>query len=386
MATKNQAIEIMVISAIADNGELAEAEIVALVQENEEEAEETAIRRMIVKLDRDGKITRANTDSGFQITATGTSALDGLRAKMEARYIAPYTDWGQVEAVYHFISPTLGPLTDPGGVGISRFPRIGEVVEYVSKTATRKVGRGTKTEPVTERVVKSPGQPVMYGGWILTALQKAADKTEATVTIDRAGIRRVLPDAAWSRVSIKRIMLPLDQQIVKAVRRPTNIRGQAIGEIVHEALPSGTTITIRGSFPLSHFSEQYIVAVLSTLEDVGISAAGTGKGGIWGVGYFSSVKINGREVWPHAQDVSNSIQSNGATAARDMLQSTQQPVTALTVQATPADAVRTSARTEASEPDRADLVLGNGITSHSGVDPRDRLKAGATVTTVNGNR
>jgi hypothetical protein len=374
MAGKNQAIELAIFAAVADGGELKDDEIILAVQEQDDEAEESAIRKMITKLDRAGTITRQNSDSGYQITATGRSALDGLRSKMEARYIAPYSTWAPVEAVWTFLTPTLGCFTDPGGVGISRFPRVGETFEMRERTIER-TGRGGKriTEVANERHIITPGRVALLGGWILTAFQKAAKKGDPTVTIDAAGVRRVLPDVAWHRVRVGTILMPVDQVLIRASRRPTNIRGQAIGEIVHEALPGGTQITIRANFPLSHFSEGYLINLFEQVQDVGISSAGTGKGGIWGVGVVSSLLINGRQVWPGHADTVTKAQKY-ASAPNEA----------------PADAVLVSTSTGESwvtmsngehvpmPPEPMDLPMNNDDD-----DPRDRVKP-ETIRTVQG--
>ncbi|HEY5990818.1 MAG TPA: hypothetical protein VIV12_31140, partial [Streptosporangiaceae bacterium] len=168
MAGKNQAIELAIFAAVADGGELRDDEIILAVQADDDEADEATIRRMITKLDRAGTITRQNSESGYQITATGRSALDGLRSKMEARYLAPYKDWAPVEAVYTFLTPTLGPVTDPGGVGISRFFRVGETFEYRERIV-KETRRGKTVDVVAnERHIITPGQVAILGGWILT--------------------------------------------------------------------------------------------------------------------------------------------------------------------------------------------------------------------------
>lgn len=322
MAGKNQAIELAIFAAVADGGELKDDEIVLAVQSEDDEADDKDIRRMITKLDRAGTITRQNSESGYQITATGRSALDGLRSRMEARYLAPYKDWAPVVAEWTFTTPTLGCFTDPGGVGISRFPRVGETFEMRERTVSE-TRRGKRVDVVAnERHIISPGQVALLGGWILTAMQKAAKKGDPTVTIDAAGVRRVLPDVAWFRVRVSTILMPPDQQIIKASRRPTNIRGQAIGEIVHEALPAGTRIAIRAHFPLSHFSETYLVNLFDQLQDVGISSAGTGKGGIWGVGLVTSLLVNGRQVWPgHADTLDRRVVTGVSPSLTDAVTS-----------------------------------------------------------------
>lgn len=297
MASVNDKIALAIITVVNDNGQLTSDEIVSTVRELDgfDEIEPKAINNQVVKLDRDGKLTRANAESGWQLTANGRGALDGLRAKMEARYIAPYSAWVPVDVTVMLLSPSLGPITEPGNQGIARFPRLGE--EYTEKVTPAK---GRDPEKI-ERIVTNPGQVMMYGGWIRAAMNKAAGKGDATVLVDGAGARRTLPDVAWSHVNIKSIIFPADQKMTRSVRRPTNARGQSVGEIIHESLPAGTVLHIRGSFPSSHFSEMYLVRLMSQVEDTGISAAGTGKGGIWGVCAVSSLKINGREVWPGAE-------------------------------------------------------------------------------------
>ncbi len=341
MASANDKIALAIITVVNDNGELPTPEIVSTVRELDgfDEIEPKAIERQVIKLDRDGKLTRANAEAGWQLTANGRGALDGLRAKMEARYVAPYAGWVPVDAIVTLLSPSLGPITDPGNQGVARFPRLGEEVE-------EKVipGKGRDPERV-ERIVKNPGQVMMYGGWIRAAMNKAAGKGDATVLIDGAGARRTLPDVAWSHVNVKTIIFPEGQRMTRSVRRPTNARGQSVGEIIHESLPAGTILRIRGSFPSSHFSEMYLVRLFGQVEDTGISAAGTGKGGIWGVCAVSSLKINGREVWP------------GADGAQEARPGQMEDV--------PLTEYETVAEAES--------------------DPRDRLVAGSTRT-VNGAR
>jgi hypothetical protein len=339
MATKNQMIELAIIQAVADNGQMSDAEIDSYLRESNEELEPKAIANMIVKLDRDGKLTRQNTEAPWQLTANGRGSLDGLRSKMEARYVAPYTDWGQVEAVFTFLTPTLGCITEPGNVGISKFPRL-----------------NGKDGPV-----------MLLGGYILSAFRKAAEKGDSTVTVGKDGVRRTLPDVAWSRVRVSPITLPANQVIERAVRRPTNIRGQAIGEIVHECLPAGTTITIRASFPLSHFSEMYLVNLMHQVADTGISSAGTGKGGMWGVGLVSSLKINGRQCWPEHPEYIDPMRTQ---SARNLLESGHTSVLAPSVVGASATATEaTGASNGHAEPLPSD-------------DPRTRVTGG--VRYVNG--
>jgi hypothetical protein len=339
MATKNQMIELAIIQAVADNGQMTGDEIDSYLRESNEELESKAIANMVVKLDRDGKLTRQNTEAPWQLTANGRGSLDGLRSKMEARYVAPYTDWGQVEIVFTFLTPTLGCITEPGNVGISKFPRL-----------------NGKDGPV-----------MLLGGYILSAMRKAAEKGDSTVTVGKDGVRRTLPDVAWSRVRVSPIVMPTDQTIDRAVRRPTNIRGQAIGEIVHESLPAGTTITIRAAFPLSHFSELYLVGLMHQLADTGISSAGTGKGGMWGVGLVSSLLINGRQCWPAHPESADPTRTQ---RARNLLESGQTSVLAQSVDGASATATEaTSASNGHSEPVPGD-------------DPRSRVVGG--VRYVNG--
>lgn len=354
MAANLRAIEAAILGLIAEHGELNDDEILTLVQENDDEATDDAIKKMVVKLDRSGKITRQNNERGYQVTANGRDALDGLRKKMEARHIAPYSAWVPVVCQFRLMSPTLGHVTDPGNVGISRFPRIGEEAEYqeVEREATtvkRKPGRPgragvTSAAPTkvmeTRRIVTVEGQPIILGGVILTALQKAAHKTDPTVTVGSDGIRRVLPDVAWKRVRVKPIVMPSGTKLTRAVRRPTNMQGQSVGEIVHEAIPAGVLLTIRMTAPLSHFSESYLVRVFDALEDVGISGAGTGKGGHWGIGMVESLIVNGEQVWPGHPDTKTLGRNaagdtlTGAYSARNVLESDQSVTTSATGAAT----------------------------------------------------
>jgi hypothetical protein len=288
VANANDKIALAIITVVNDNGELPTDEIITTVRalDGFDEIEAKAIDRQIIKLDRDGKLTRQNQTAGWQLTANGRGALDGLRAKMEQRFIAPYTGWRPVEAVLTLLSPSLGPITDPGGQGIGRFPRLDD------------------------------GRIIVYGGWIRAAMMKAADKGDSTIIIDGAGARRTLPDVAWSRVSVKPCIIPSTITLGRSVRRPTNTRGQSVGEIIHESLPIGTTLRIRASFPSSHFSQMYLVRLFGQLEDMGISAAGAGKGGIWGIGEISSVKIDGQEVWPSAIGVVTPPEKPGRVISR----------------------------------------------------------------------
>lgn len=291
MATTNQAIELAIITTVNDNGELLPAEIVEnvaslFVSEDDAPAETQKTRRnierMIIKLDRDGKLTRQNAESGFQLTANGKSSIDGLRAKMESRYIAPYAQFSTVRAYVELVTSTLGHKTGPGNEGISLFPRL--------MTRTRFDGK-----------LIQPGGPIILGGSIRTAWIKAANKGDATVTIDRAGARRTLPDVAWSRVGVQSVFLPADQEIIREVRRPVNDQGKPVGEIIHEAVPAGTKFPIIATFPLSHFSESYLIRLFEQIERTGVSAVGMGKGGMWGLMNVLSLKVDGREIWPYAE-------------------------------------------------------------------------------------
>lgn len=320
MAATLKDIELSVISFVVDNGEMTTPEIIDSVASTVEGAEPEQIQRMITKLDRAGTLTRQNNETGWQITANGRNALEGLRGKMEKRFVAPYKDYATVHCLFQLLTPSLGCVTEPGGVGISRFLRINEEYRYVEREVSQtRRGKTTKAK-ITEREVTSPGQIIFLGGYILGALQRAAYRSDSTVGVDEQGIRTILPDVAWKHVTVRPIVFPADQSLVKSVRRPTNTSGMAIGEIVHESLPAGTVLPITAVFPLSHFSEHYLVNLFATLEAVGISAAGTGKGGMWGIGSVLSLTVNGKELRAMGADYATGqsvtgLQSPAAVAA-----------------------------------------------------------------------
>lgn len=336
MAINNQAIQLAIITTVQDSGELMTPEIVEAVAGlyDTDDATETrkltvAIERQVIALDRDGKLTRRNAESGWQITATGRGALDGLRARMEARFVAPYTNYAPVVATLEFITPTLGCITEPGEQGIAFFPRL--------KTKMR--------DPADRSRLIEPGGPMLLGGWIRTALMKAADTGDATVNVDKAGVRRTLPDVAWSHVSISPIVFDADTPIGKSVRRPTNTRGMAVGEIIHESI-NEQTVRLCMTYPTSHFSDSYLVKLFGQVEATGISAAGMGKGGNWGLVICHSLTVDGREVWPYP--TAASVSANG------------------------------SAKLPAGSPGLATV-----IEAQTGTDPRELVKAG-TVRRING--
>lgn len=263
-----------VVQAVSDNGEMNSEEIVRQVQEDEPEASEQAILRAITRLDRQGMLTRSNQGSGWQVTANGRSALETITSKQIASFVAPYDKFESVVAEYELISPSLGCVTGPGGAGKSLWPRLED------------------------------GSIVLLGGCVRAALAKAMDRSSSIVAHDLNGKPKKTPDAAWNHVVVHPTILPANTKLVERVRRPVNNRGMAIGEIVHEALPEGTLLRIEGEFPLSHFPEPMLVRMFKLAGSVGISPAGSGKGGTWGVARLRTLIVGGHDAL-QATEVTN---------------------------------------------------------------------------------
>lgn len=250
-----------VIGVVSENGELQTDEIVRLVQEDEPEAGDQAIRRAITRLDRSGMLTRSNSDAPWQVTASGRNTMDAINSKRIAAFIAPYGRFTSVHAEYLLISPSLGAITEAAGKGKSHFERLDD------------------------------GRIVLLGGCIRAAMQKALQRMDTIVSQDLNGAPKKIPDAAWERVTVYHTYLPADTRLVERIRRPVNKQGMAIGEIVHEALPTGAVLRVEAEFPLSHFPEPILKRLFRLTGAVGISPAGSGKGGLWGVAELLSLRI-----------------------------------------------------------------------------------------------
>jgi len=306
VAINNNVIQLAIITTVAESGELMTTEVVenvAALHQPDDEADakrlRTQIERQIIVLDRDGKLTRRNAESGWQITANGRSSLGDMQAKLESRYVAPYAQYAPVVATLEWVTATLGPITEPGEQGIAFFPRL----------------KARMRNPSDKTRFIEPGGPMIWGGWIRVALMKSADQMDSTITIDRGGVRRTLPDVAWSHVGVGPIVFPPETVIGKSVRRPTNVRGQAVGEIIHESI-CDVVSTLHMTVPLSHFSTSYLVRLFDQVERTGISAAGMGKGGNWGLVICHSLVVDGKEVWPYptAPSVTASVQTSASTS------------------------------------------------------------------------
>ena len=88
------------------------------------------------------------------------------------------------------------------------------------------------------------------------------------------------PRAAIARWYIKFLQcVPSGKSQMNAIRRPLNVKRQAVGEIFHERLPEGTTADWLISYPESHFTPDTVALLLGICQDVGFSPAGNGKSG-----------------------------------------------------------------------------------------------------------
>lgn len=250
-----------VLAVVANHGELDTEEVIREMTTVEPEVEAKVVEQAIKMLDRRGHLTRSNQLAGWQVTGTGRDAMQQLSAKQIAPFVAPYANYQEVTAEFELLSPSLGPKTGPGGAGKSLFPRLPD------------------------------GRVILLGGWIRAALAKAVDRMEPVIAHDLAGKPKALPKAAWDHVLVRPVILPADVPMVESIRRPVNERGQAIGEIIHEGLAPGVVLRVRARLPLSHFPEPYLRALFAMMGDVGISPAGSGKGGIWGVAELLNLTI-----------------------------------------------------------------------------------------------
>lgn len=257
-----------VLDVIARQGEMMTDEVIQEARDIEPEADAAVIEKAIKVLDRRGWITRQNQVEGWQVTAGGRDAVQQISAKQLAPFVAPYANYAEVCAVFELLAPSLGPLTMRGG-------------------------EGEQGKAVWPRLPDA--SIILYGGWIRAAMTKAADRLEAVVAHDLTGKPKALPKAAWSRISISPVILAADTATTEAVRRPLNVKNQAVGELLHEALAIGTRLEVRGRFPLSHFPEPFIRTLFEETGRVGISPAGSGRGGIWGVARLCSLVVGGRD-------------------------------------------------------------------------------------------
>jgi hypothetical protein len=88
-----------------------------------------------------------------------------------------------------------------------------------------------------------------------------------------------LSESAVKRIAIVFLGAEPKGPSVSVKRRPVNREKKAVGVLVHEALPSGSTIKWRIAFPATHFSPEAITALLASAENVGFSPAGSGESG-----------------------------------------------------------------------------------------------------------
>jgi hypothetical protein len=251
----------VVVGIVKDTGDIPSAEIEATIVAENAEIEPVQVQRAIVKADRAGLITRQNQDSGWQITAKGEDAEKQFSVKRVPYLLVPYAFPRTYLVTYKLVSASLGCLTEPGGVGQSRLLR----------------------NPET-------GEIVLLGAWLRKAFEKAFDRLD-TIVQTPIGLRMIPNQAIWQHITVFRSTLPKETKVVIRPRRPTNTRGMPIGEIIHEALPEGTVFTVKVSFPGSHISDQMARDLIDMAGEVGFSAAGSGKGGLWGVSEVISVEV-----------------------------------------------------------------------------------------------
>lgn len=261
----------LIFAALLENGELNDAELIQWVQAEDGTADDRTVERAIVRLDRNGTITQSS--KGWQLTGKGQDAAKQIENKRAAPFIAPYSNQASVVAEYELETPCLGPVTEPGSKGTEAF---------LLRLADDRI--------------------IIPGACIRAAMEKAVARIDQVVYRDLNNNPKVLPRSAWEHVQVASIRLPANTRIMKAERRPTNVQGQAVGVIIHEALPPGTKLTVRAELPLSHFPEPMIRRLFQALAEVGISPAGSGKGGRWGVAELQSLTLDGRDLLATVED------------------------------------------------------------------------------------
>ncbi len=252
----------LILNAVADAGEISQAELVTLLADRMDERE---IAKSLTRNDRQGLVVWQAASESWQITSRGRDAMKDIAAKAVAPLIMPYSSFTIVEATYFLITPSLGCLTPPGG----------------------------KEKAVWYRL---PDKAILFPGACLrAAFMKGMQRIDATRLDLTTGMLRAVPMASWDHVNFKTIRLPGDTVLETCVRRPVNTKGEAIGELLHEGLPIGTTFTVEASFPLSHFLLPIIKTLCQMAGDVGFSPAGSGRGGRWGVAELVRLVIGGEE-------------------------------------------------------------------------------------------
>lgn len=86
-------------------------------------------------------------------------------------------------------------------------------------------------------------------------------------------------EAAISRIAVRFLGCTPKGPMVTVKRRPVTREGKAVGVLVHEALPVGSTIAWSFAFPTTHFNDEAILRLLAAAENVGFTPAGSGRAG-----------------------------------------------------------------------------------------------------------
>jgi hypothetical protein len=116
-------------------------------------------------------------------------------------------------------------------------------------------------------------------------LEKAYDQTPL---VSDEGIFKT----SLGRIGVKCLGVQSKGDMRIVPRRPINLKKEAVGEMLHEGLPPGTTADWELRLPGSVFTDARLALLLDAAPSIGFSEAGNGKNG-GGAGLFEWEKADG---------------------------------------------------------------------------------------------
>lgn len=239
-----------VLGEIVQRGWVADTEF----QPGETPTEQEMLRWQAIRvLDRFGEITQKSGPGGV----AGWEATGTKKAVRAGRSNKQYGDWSP------WIVLTMRLQT-------RAFAHVGE-------------GRGP-----FEFETDAEGRIIFMPKYLKAVFKKAwAISEQGKANISEASINRMVvqPALLSKEADLNPPVVP------KAIRRPVNTQGVAVGELFGKALAPGTEITWRIRVPRSHFTEAILNELLEIAQWVGFSPAGNGAGG-GGAGIFEWVGVH----------------------------------------------------------------------------------------------